>query len=210
MRFAFATDQIYQMAFARTNPDCWTEGGQADTTNCDGTFATWRLLARVAAARPLLPGVYYHHTMLGTQMHCFRLCAAVARVRKDVQSTVPFNLHIRGESGATDKILRPVIVCTGLNTYLADGITLVSQACYTPTIEEFDAAPDLERKASYLKHFFLFKKTALDAVGGLDETLGDSPGIDDYDLIWTLLEHDASVGIVGDRLYNCLVGEICG
>jgi hypothetical protein len=61
----------------------------------------------VAAARTLLPGVYYHHTMLGAQMHCFGWCAAVARVRKDVQSTAPFNLHIRGESGATDKILRP-------------------------------------------------------------------------------------------------------
>jgi hypothetical protein len=33
-------------------------------------------------------------------------------------------------------------------------------------------------------------------VGGADETLGDARGIDDYDLVWVLLEHGASVGIV--------------
>ncbi len=40
-------------------------------------------------------------------MHVFGWRAAVARVGKDVQSAVPFELHIRAELGATDKILRP-------------------------------------------------------------------------------------------------------
>jgi GTPase SAR1 family protein len=39
-------------------------------------------------------------------------------------------------------------------------------------------------------------------VGGLDESLGDFPGIDDFDLIWTLLERGASVAIVEASLYN--------
>ena len=36
---------------------------------------------------------------------------------------------------------------------------------------------------------------------GLDESIGDAPGIDDYDFIWTLLEHGATVSIIEERLY---------
>jgi hypothetical protein len=39
-------------------------------------------------------------------------------------------------------------------------------------------------------------------VGGLDESIGNYPGIDDFDLIWTLLEHGATVGIVEEQLYH--------
>jgi len=69
-------------------------------------------------------------------------------------------------------------------------------------MEGFLRRPTLERRAAYLQHFFLFSRAALAAVGGLDETLGDAPGIDDYDLVWTLLERGATVGIVGRSLYN--------
>jgi len=62
--------------------------------------------------------------------------------------------------------------------------------------------PTLERKALYLQHFFLFQKRKLDEVGGLDETIGDFPGIDDFDLIWVLLEHGATVTTVPKFLYN--------
>ena len=31
--------------------------------------------------------------------------------------------------------------------------------------------------------------------------MGDFPGIDDYDMIWTLLEHNATIALVPDRLY---------
>jgi hypothetical protein len=62
--------------------------------------------------------------------------------------------------------------------------------------------PDHHAKASYLEHFFLFRKEKLVEVGGLDESIGDYPGIDDFDLIWTMLEAGATVGIVEKSLYN--------
>lgn len=94
------------------------------------------------------------------------------------------------------------IVSTGSTVYAADGFTPIDRAHRMLIMEEYDRQPDLERKASYLNHFFLFQKRKLQEVGGLDESLGDSPGIDDYDLIWTLLEHGASVSIVEKSLYN--------
>ena len=66
----------------------------------------------------------------------------------------------------------------------------------------FRACPTIEQQASYLKHFFLFRKQAVLEVGGLDETIGSAPGIDDFDLIWTLLENGASVAIVEKQLYH--------
>jgi glycosyltransferase involved in cell wall biosynthesis len=94
------------------------------------------------------------------------------------------------------------IVCTGQATYFEDGVTLNEAACQTPSNRAYSALAGLEAKASYLEHFFLFSKKALLSVGGLDESIGNFPGIDDYDLIWTLLEHGATVEIVEERLYN--------
>jgi hypothetical protein len=48
----------------------------------------------------------------------------------------------------------------------------------------------------------LFSRRALLAVGGLDETIGNYPGIDDFDLIWTLLENGATVATVAKQLYH--------
>ena len=42
----------------------------------------------------------------------------------------------------------------------------------------------------------------LEEIGGADESLGNFPGIDDYDMIWTLLEHRATVALVAESLYN--------
>jgi glycosyltransferase involved in cell wall biosynthesis len=56
-------------------------------------------------------------------------------------------------------------------------------------------------RANYLSHFFLFRKTAVLAVGGVDETVGDSPGVDDFHLIWTMLDAGASVGLVEESVY---------
>ena len=94
------------------------------------------------------------------------------------------------------------IVCTGQTTYFEDGITRNEAACQTPSESVYLALGSLEAKASYLEHFFLFSRSALLSVGGLDESIGNFPGIDDYDLIWTLLEQNATVRIVGERLYN--------
>ena len=94
------------------------------------------------------------------------------------------------------------IVCTGLTAYYADGVTIYPRASATLTYQRYLKLPTLEAKASYLEHFFLFRKAKLLEVSGLDETIGNFPGIDDYDLIWTLLERGATVGIVEQRLYN--------
>jgi glycosyltransferase involved in cell wall biosynthesis len=94
------------------------------------------------------------------------------------------------------------IVSTGKRSYAADGTTELVQLRRLLTMDRFLQLPTLEAKADYLSHFFLFDRRKLLEIGGLDESLGDSPGIDDYDLIWTLLEHDATVQIVERHLYN--------
>lgn len=71
-----------------------------------------------------------------------------------------------------------------------------------PSIQKYIRLETLEQKAGYLKHFFLFSKAKLIEIGGIDESVGDSLGVDDYDTIWTLLEHNATVTIVQDPLYN--------
>ena len=70
-------------------------------------------------------------------------------------------------------------------------------------MEEYSRLTSLEQRADYLRHFFLFRTAKVREVGGLDETLGDTPGIDDYDFIWTMLEGGASVALPGRSAYNC-------
>ena len=94
------------------------------------------------------------------------------------------------------------IVCTGLTAYYGDGLTVVEGASQNLTMARYCRRQSLESKAAYLQHLFIFRKQALLDVGGLDESIGNFPGIDDYDLIWTLLEHGATVDIVEKRLYN--------
>ena len=94
------------------------------------------------------------------------------------------------------------IVCTRHTIYYADGVTVLPDASKTLTMRDYLNLPTLEAKARYLEHFFLFRRAALSEAGGLDETIGNFPGIDDYDLIWTLLERGATVAIVEHRLYN--------
>jgi glycosyltransferase involved in cell wall biosynthesis len=108
------------------------------------------------------------------------------------------------EPAAVEESLRHCadIVSTGRTLYAADGMTPLEPAPRILTKEAFDRLPDLERQAKWLGHFLLFQKRKVLEVGGLDESLGDSPGIDDYDLLWTLLEHGASVSIVENSLYN--------
>jgi glycosyltransferase involved in cell wall biosynthesis len=94
------------------------------------------------------------------------------------------------------------IVATGHTIYFGDGVTVQEGAGQIPSMAEYRALPAIEARAAYLEHFFLFRKEALEQVGGLDESIGNFPGIDDYDLIWTLLESRATVGLVEAPLYN--------
>ena len=93
------------------------------------------------------------------------------------------------------------IVSTGLRVWAEDGRREFASLQRRPTQVRYDALATVELRAAFLEHFFLFRREALLAVGGVDETIG-STGADDFDLIWTLLEHDASVTVISDLLYN--------
>lgn len=93
------------------------------------------------------------------------------------------------------------IVSTGLRVWSEEGRTAFTALGRRPTQAVYAGLPTIERRAAYLEHFFLFEREALQAVGGVDEAIG-STGVDDYDLIWTLLEHQATVAVVADQLYN--------
>jgi len=64
------------------------------------------------------------------------------------------------------------------------------------------AQPTNEERARYVTHFLLFNRQRVLDVGGVDETLGDVGGVDDYDLIWTLIERGATVGFTERGVYN--------
>lgn len=94
------------------------------------------------------------------------------------------------------------IVSTSNRVFAADGKSVLEEVTRIRRMQDFFRFEALERKAAYLSHFFLFRKSKLLEIGGADETLGDFPGIDDYDMIWVLLERGATVAIVEEQLYN--------
>jgi hypothetical protein len=67
---------------------------------------------------------------------------------------------------------------------------------------ELGRQPSLERQAQYLGHFLFLSRDAVLRAGGVDEHVGDSPGVDDYHLLWTMLERGASATICERALYN--------
>jgi GT2 family glycosyltransferase len=93
------------------------------------------------------------------------------------------------------------IVSTGTVIHFTNG-RINEPVRKTLSMSKFQAFETLELKASYLTHFFLFRKQAVLNVGGLDETIGNFPGMDDFDLIWTLLEHGATVSVLGKPMYH--------
>src|ERR1700722_3554744 len=93
------------------------------------------------------------------------------------------------------------IVSSGALVHFADG-EVNELATRRPSMKAFASCRTDEERANYLEHFFLFRRERLLRIGGLDETIGNYPGIDDYDLIWTLLEGGASVAIVERFLYH--------
>ena len=94
------------------------------------------------------------------------------------------------------------IVSTSHHTYHADGVTPVEGAARRLRMKDFSQLPSLQAKAAYVTHFFLFRREALERAGYVDESIGDYPGIDDYHLIWTMLEQGASVAIVEEHVFN--------
>ena len=98
------------------------------------------------------------------------------------------------------------IVSTGATRYDADG-TMIPHLRRVLDPARFAARETLEGRADYLTHFLLFRKSRLDEVGGVDESLGNAPGIDDYDLVWTLLERGATVGMTSRPFYNFTIHD---
>lgn len=98
------------------------------------------------------------------------------------------------------------IVSTGAERHSASGASLpYLRRALSPM--EFAKRLTLEEQATYLTHFLFFRRSKLAEVGDLDESLGDAPGIDDYDLIWTLLEHGATVGLTARPLYHFTIHD---
>ena len=93
------------------------------------------------------------------------------------------------------------IVSTAFTCFAENGIDEYESLAWDHRRPVYDTLATLEEKACYLSHFFLFRASKIREVGGLDETIGDAPGIDDYDFVWTLLERGATVSIVEERLY---------
>ena len=94
------------------------------------------------------------------------------------------------------------VVSTGRRCFAADGVRELVHLRRTASLTDFLALPTLEQKADYLTHFFLIRREVLLKVGGLDESIGDCAGVDDYDLVWVLLEQQATVDVVERLVYN--------
>jgi len=94
------------------------------------------------------------------------------------------------------------IVSGGKTHWQADGRTRIPGIDGLRTAEGYRRATTDHERAVYLTHFFLFRRSAILAVGGLDETIGDLAGVDDLDLPWSMLEQGARVAFVGRSLYH--------
>jgi glycosyltransferase involved in cell wall biosynthesis len=94
------------------------------------------------------------------------------------------------------------IVSGGKTHWRADGRTRIPGVDGLRTAEGYRHRTTDHERAVYLTHFFLFRRSAVLAVGGLDETIGDLAGVDDLDLPWSMLEQGARVAFVGRSLYH--------
>ncbi len=94
------------------------------------------------------------------------------------------------------------IVSSQSRMLAADGVTVLPHLERLRTEAEYQRLADDSERANYLGHFLLFRREALLAIGGVDETIGDSPGVDDFDMLWCLLERGASVAILEEQLYH--------
>ena len=83
----------------------------------------------------------------------------------------------------------------------ADGGLLMTREVIG-SMSEYRQVPTLEHKARYLTHFFFFSRAAVLDVGGVDETLGDLSGVDDFEMVWRMLEAGASVAFTAGSHYR--------
>jgi len=91
------------------------------------------------------------------------------------------------------------IVSTQRTLYCAEGIAEIHVR--NRSIHQYAQLESNISRSEHLGHFLLFSTRALRDVGGVDPGVGLT-GADDFDLIWTLLDHGATVSIVEQSLYN--------
>lgn len=89
------------------------------------------------------------------------------------------------------------IVSTGAVVHHQDGSHSQSTRCP----DAFAAITSHRERARYLSHFLLLDRHLVLSIGGVDESVG-STGVDDFDLLWTLLERGATAGLLNLPLYN--------
>jgi glycosyltransferase involved in cell wall biosynthesis len=108
------------------------------------------------------------------------------------------------EAGAVESCLSrdADIVSTGRRFVSADGIPAFEEIAQPHSQAIYDRLKTHAERAKFLGYFFLFRRRTLMDAGGVDEAIGDSPGVDDFDLIWCLLDRGASGSIVEEQLYN--------
>ncbi len=94
------------------------------------------------------------------------------------------------------------IVSTAMDFYGADGRTELKELRRSDLWRRYLACADNFERANFLEHFFLIRREAIIGAGGVDETIGDTPGVDDLDLIWNLLDRGATVQLVDEPLYH--------
>jgi hypothetical protein len=113
----------------------------------------------------------------------------------------------------TDDWLEPdaVEACLRIDADIVSTAAMVWDECAARRLPALDrrrfrfqlhGQPTLERKAQYLGHFMLLSRRAVLEAGGVDETVGDSPGVDDYHLLWSMLERGATASICERPLYH--------
>lgn len=153
-----------------------------------------RLLAELGRRRPLLRILERRHPGFAGALNLGIGAAASERVGFLLADDW---LHHR----AVEKCLAldADIVSTQVANYAADGRTALG-IDRRITMEGYRQKTTQEQRANYLSHFYLFRRRSLLDVGGVDTTIGET-GADDYDLVWTLLERNASAHIVEEILY---------
>lgn len=95
------------------------------------------------------------------------------------------------------------IVSAGKRIWRSEGdAPMTVSARWVGNSHELEGIATLEERARYVTHFLLMSRELVLAVGGVDETLGDLSGVDDYEMVWRMLEAGASVGFTATPHYN--------
>lgn len=83
-----------------------------------------------------------------------------------------------------------------------DGGELQMQLEWIGSSRKYESLATIEQRARYLTHFLFLSRPLVIAVGGVDESLGDLSGVDDFELLWRMLEAGASAAFTSSSHYR--------